>query len=274
MQTIYTKHVRQPKRLKNRIGQHHCVYVDYRNDTNQPFYVGCGKSDTRPITLKVTNPKWMEIYETVGVTTVVVADGFQKWYAYELEVEWILKLGKENLINQTHGGTVNAFKGEPQQHMSDKMKAKWEDEGFVAAMKAGKEKQKLQQKGVIAQRFNQLRCRETNQIFNTQLEAARTLGISQGNLSRHIAGELGNVKGYSFEVTPIERSSVGNSRPVECIETGERFNSMTLAAIAFGVSESLIYKHVFQGIPKKVLKKKYTFRLIDKSDYLPNASCQ
>lgn len=46
---------------------------------------------------------------------------------------------------------------------------------------------------------HKIKCIETNQIFNSQLQASKKLGIKQGHISEQLNGKRANVKGYTFE---------------------------------------------------------------------------
>lgn len=44
-----------------------------------------------------------------------------------------------------------------------------------------------------------VRCIETNEIFTSQREAARAMGLSEAELSQHLNGMMKHVRGWTFE---------------------------------------------------------------------------
>lgn len=98
-------------------------------------------------------------------------------------------------------------------------------------------------------------CLETGKQFNSVENAANAIGVSSGFISRQIkAGKP--IKGfyyyYAGEMLPDEyRQKIRNqkirnqkkkpnykSRPVICLETGERFESISLVSRMLGISMS------------------------------------
>lgn len=96
-------------------------------------------------------------------------------------------------------------------------------------------------------------CLETGKQFNSVENAANAIGVSSGFISRQIkAGKP--IKGfyyyYAGEMLPDEyRQKIRNqkkkpnykSRPVICLETGERFESISLVSRMLGISKSYIF---------------------------------
>ena len=95
-------------------------------------------------------------------------------------------------------------------------------------------------------------CIETGEQFNGTEDAANALGLSNGFISHQIR-EGKPIKGfyyyYAGEMLPDERRQKirnrkkkqnNKPRPVICLETGERFETITLASRMFGVSKSNI----------------------------------
>lgn len=92
-------------------------------------------------------------------------------------------------------------------------------------------------------------CLETGKQFNSVENAANAIGVSSGFISRQIkAGKP--IKGfyyyYAGEMLPDEyRQKIRNrkkkpnykSRPVICLETGERFESISLVSRMLGISK-------------------------------------
>lgn len=102
-------------------------------------------------------------------------------------------------------------------------------------------------------------CLETGKQFNSVENAANAIGVSSGFISRQIkAGKP--IKGfyyyYAGEMLPDEyRQKIRNQkkkpnknpRPVICLETGERFESLTLASRMLGIRKSNVFKAIKNG---------------------------
>ena len=102
-------------------------------------------------------------------------------------------------------------------------------------------------------------CLETGKQFNSVENAANAIGVSSGFISRQIkAGKP--IKGfyyyYAGEMLPDEyRQKIRNqkkkpnnkSRPVICLETGERFESISLVSRMLGISKSNVFHAMKNG---------------------------
>lgn len=102
-------------------------------------------------------------------------------------------------------------------------------------------------------------CLETGKQFNSVENAANAIGVSSGFISRKIkAGKP--IKGfyyyYAGEMLPDEyrqkirnqkKKPNKNSRPVTCLETGERFESLTLASMMLGIRKSNVFNAIKNG---------------------------
>ena len=102
-------------------------------------------------------------------------------------------------------------------------------------------------------------CLETGKQFNSVENAANAIGVSSGFISRQIkAGKP--IKGfyyyYAGEMLPDEyrqkirnqkKKPNKNSRPVICLETGERFESLTLASRMLGTRKSNVFNAIKNG---------------------------
>ena len=91
-------------------------------------------------------------------------------------------------------------------------------------------------------------CLDTMDVFPSSSEAARQLGMSQGNISNVCRGESGSTKGRRFAyLTDYENGTIpeyvasrGARCYVHCIDTGEVFDSLSEAAKVKGVQASKI----------------------------------
>ena len=85
-----------------------CVYVHFRENTNEPFYVGIGKNKARAYKLNHhSRTKWHKnIVKKHGVSISIVADDIDWNLACFWEIRWIkaLKNSGYELVNLTDGG--------------------------------------------------------------------------------------------------------------------------------------------------------------------------
>lgn len=79
------------------------VYLHYRKDTLQPFYVGKG-SGRRIDSKKSRNKYWHNIVNKHGLFAQIMESNLTEEQAFEREMFYISILGKENLCNMTDGG--------------------------------------------------------------------------------------------------------------------------------------------------------------------------
>lgn len=85
------------------------VYQHRRNDTNEIFYVGIGKTKDRAYSVFHRNKYWKHIVESVGYNVEIV-EWFSDYDKAKLkEIELISKYGRKdlgngNLVNMTDGG--------------------------------------------------------------------------------------------------------------------------------------------------------------------------
>lgn len=102
-------------------------------------------------------------------------------------------------------------------------------------------------------------CIETGEQFNGTEDAANAIGLSSGFISHQIR-EGKPIKGfyyyYAGEMLPDERRQKirnrkkkqnNKPRPVICLETGERFESLTLASRMLGISKSNVFHAMKNG---------------------------
>ena len=85
------------------------VYEHVRNDTNEVFYVGIGKTEHRAYSKNRTNQHWKNIAKKVGYTINIIHKDIDWNKACQIEKSLILKYGRRdlglgNLVNGTDGG--------------------------------------------------------------------------------------------------------------------------------------------------------------------------
>lgn len=93
-------------------------------------------------------------------------------------------------------------------------------------------------------------CLETKKIYPSARLAGEELGIDESCIRKVCRGERASAGGFHWEnynenknynnIKPPLARGVGNTRKVECIETGEIFSSCVEAAEKVGSSSSLI----------------------------------
>lgn len=107
-------------------------------------------------------------------------------------------------------------------------------------------------------------CIETGQIFDSITLAAKTLGLTRNAVGNVLNGYSVSAKGYHFafcdEKSPKVREAIKRCKSVICLETGEIFESVKMAAEKFGTCEANI-KHCARGKYKQA--KGFTFRYLE-----------
>lgn len=91
-----------------------CIYRHIRLDTNEPFYIGMGKSVKRAFSIKDRNTHWNNIYNSQKkiYKVEIILDDLTWEDAQNKEIEFIKlygrrDLGKGSLCNFTDGGQGN-----------------------------------------------------------------------------------------------------------------------------------------------------------------------
>lgn len=116
-----------------------------------------------------------------------------------------------------------------------------------------------------------IKCIETGQTYQSMAEAARANGFSPAALTLHMKGQNGSCNGQHWEWTgnsgaaiyetsiPVrtvfeetskrqrQRNATVKTK-VQCVETGEVFDSMTLAAAHYSIDKRDIYTSIERGI--------------------------
>jgi len=85
------------------------VYEHLRNDTNEVFYVGIGKTEKRAFDRSGRNPHWHNIVNKVGYSVNIIHKDIDYKEAKNIEILLIEKYGRRNLglgnlVNLTDGG--------------------------------------------------------------------------------------------------------------------------------------------------------------------------
>lgn len=85
------------------------VYMHLRKDTNEPFYVGVGKSKKRAFSKASRNKHWHNIANKIGYIVEIVCHDLTYEQALSREVELIAEIGRSDLrkgplVNYNDGG--------------------------------------------------------------------------------------------------------------------------------------------------------------------------
>lgn len=88
-------------------------------------------------------------------------------------------------------------------------------------------------------------CLETGKQFNSVENAANAIGVSSGFISRQIKAGLPDE--YRQKIRNQKKKPNYKSRPVICLETGERFESISLVSRMLGISKSNVFHAMKNG---------------------------
>jgi len=108
------------------------VYKHIRKDTNQPFYIGIGKTKKRAYSKRQRNKHWNSVVDKHGYDVEIIAEGLNWEDAVQMEIDLISKYGRHDLsmgilVNQTDGGEGNnnqIYTEETKLKMSESQKGK------------------------------------------------------------------------------------------------------------------------------------------------------
>lgn len=119
-----------------------------------------------------------------------------------------------------------------------------------------------------------VQCLQTGEVFSSIKQAAYNLGTSTQGISAVLYGRQKSTKGLTFKtitseedittsVVPKMTTSQPKSKPIECLETGDKYNSVYEAAISMGLHRVTI-KDVLKGKQKST--KGYTFKYVEEDE--------
>jgi hypothetical protein len=106
------------------------VYRHKRNDTNDTFYIGIGKTDKRSYSHRNRNKYWHNIVNKVGYTVDIIKSNISWDDACDIENLLIMSYGRKDLglgllVNMTDGGD-GFIGGKHSDETKDKMKV-WDN---------------------------------------------------------------------------------------------------------------------------------------------------
>lgn len=102
------------------------VYIHYRNDNLEPFYVGKGK-DKRAYVKCGRSIHWNRVVDKYGYHVVIQYNNLSEDDAFYMEKLLIESLGFKNLVNATYGGEGSSgaiFSDETKRKIGEKSKGR------------------------------------------------------------------------------------------------------------------------------------------------------
>lgn len=152
------------------------------------------------------------------------------------------------------------FKSEEyRQRRSEIMKAQWEDEQFVAAMKRPRQHNPRGTDVAVV-------CAESGEIFRTIADAARSVGALASNIRSCCIKKHWTANGYHWRFASDDDKAIREhnkhatySKPVRCVDTGALYRSIKEASAASGVSTTAI-KNSATG--KAINPRKYKWEFV------------
>jgi hypothetical protein len=185
------------------------VYVHYRNDTLQPFYVGKGtgkryKSNRR-------NTYWKNIVNKVGYTPMIIENFLTEEESFELEKYYIQHFGRNNLCNMTDGGegvsgvirTKETRKKIGESHKGKKHTQ--ESKKKISEINKGKKfteehKKNISQSNKCGRnpKSKKVINIETNKIYFCVREAAEAINITYDKMRERLQGKTKNKTPFKY----------------------------------------------------------------------------
>lgn len=217
------------------------VYVHRRKTDGRIFYVGKGEGQRAWVTFR-RNGYWKNVAGKHGFSVHIIAKFENEACAFSFERALIDFIGIKNPTNLRPGGDGGWLMTDEQKEKlrQRKLGRKQAPEHAIksASAKTGK-------KVADTSRMNKDKARPVSnsagEIFSSASEAARLmserLGVncSQGNISMCANGIRAKAYGltwsYKIDEIPSERISRGPKKPLVCVETGQRFDSVSDAVL-------------------------------------------
>ena len=192
------------------------VYIHFRKDNLQPFYVGKGKN-IRFKEKKGRNEYWKRIVNKYGYFPQVMENNLTEEQAFVKEKFYIEVLGRENLCNMTDGGegTSGVIRSqESKKKMSESMKGEKhnmygkkhteETKKKMSESRKGKKyteelKKKiansLKVKGLMTKKVINIK---TNEIYESAKEVSFLFNIKYNNLIKYLTNKCKNKTDFKY----------------------------------------------------------------------------
>ena len=174
------------------------VYVHFRKDNLQPFYVGKGKGRRVNITHN-RNKHWQNVVAKHGLFAQIMENNLTEEQAFEREKFYIQVLGKENLCNHTDGGEgISGYK-----HSAESIKKSsrfGEKNGMFGKTHTEEVRKILSKKAKGVNSFEGIEHPhalkviniETGIIYPSIRNAAKCEKVNNNSLKKYLAGSLTN----------------------------------------------------------------------------------
>ena len=174
-----------------------CVYT-HSKPSGEVFYVGKGKP-WRPYSRFSRNKLWLSVVDEHGDFDVnIIEADMEEQEAFELEMLLIEELRESglSLCNITNGGRgANGYRhtAETRAKISRANKGRPRSAAHCDAISLAKRGK------VPKNKCKQIRCLDTNVVFESISQAARDLNISAGGICSMLKGRRKTAGGYRFE---------------------------------------------------------------------------
>jgi hypothetical protein len=168
------------------------VYIHFRKDNLQPFYVGKGKGKRHLFKLN-RNPHWKNIVNKVGYISQIMENNLTEEESFIRERFYIKVLGRENLCNMTDGGDgVSGYK-----HSSESKKKMSESIKGLIRSEESKKKMSESKKGMKFSEEHKKKLSESKKNMSEQTK--KKMSDSKKNISEETKKKMSeSKKGMKF----------------------------------------------------------------------------
>jgi len=171
------------------------IYIHFRKDNLQPFYVGKGKGK-RFLSNRSRNIYWKRIVNKYGYFPQIMENNLTEEQAFEREKFYIQILGRENLCNMTDGGDGSTGcipSQETRKKMSENRKG--EKNGFFGKKHTDEVMKKMSKNSFNAKKVINIK---TNEIYKSAEELAKILNMKSDTLRAYLNGKLKNKTDFKY----------------------------------------------------------------------------
>ena len=168
------------------------IYIHFRKDNLQPFYVGKGKG-RRVFSKQGRSEYWKRIVNKYGYFPQIMENNLTEEKAFEREKFYIQVLGRDNLCNMTDGGdgtSGNKLSAETKRKIGENTSKKLKGKKLPESTK-----KKLS--------LNSPKCKKvintlTGEIYNNPKEIADKYNINLNTLYAYLLGLRKNKTPYTY----------------------------------------------------------------------------